>query len=104
MNNKNKEKLFIYGTLADPKIQKQVWGRITKTTPDILQGYKISEIEIEGEIYPLIIPSKFSEVNGWIIEITNKELEKIDEYESNSYKREKVTLKSGTIAWVYLKR
>lgn len=100
----NKEKLFVYGTLAYPEIQKRILGRITKTTSDVLQGYERSEIEIEGEIYLLIVPNKSGRVEGSVIEVTKDELKNIDEYETNAYKREFVVLDSGISAWVYVKR
>lgn len=98
-----KNKLFIYGTLADPKIQKEVWGRKIAGVCDILSGYKISEIEIDSEIYPLIIPSEAGKVDGLVIEVTDSELGKIDEYETSVYKRKRILLQSGTTAWVYIK-
>lgn len=99
----NKEKIFIYGTLANSEIQKEICGRIIKGTPDSLRGYKRSQIEIEGEIYPLIVSDANARVDGLVIEVTEEELEKIDEYETNAYKREKINLESGTSAWVYVK-
>ncbi|MDP3999023.1 MAG: gamma-glutamylcyclotransferase family protein [bacterium] len=96
-------KLFIYGTLINSEVQKNVLGRVIKTVPDELIGYRKSEIKIEDENYPLIIPDKKERVKGLVIEVTNYELKKIDEYESNSYKREEIILKSGISAWVYVK-
>ena len=99
MNNK----LFIYGTLMDSKIQKNVIGRIVNGIPDTLREYEKSEIEIEGEKYPIIIKNKNGIVEGLLIEMNDEELKNIDEYEGNEYKRIKVILKSGIIAWVYIK-
>jgi len=95
--------LFIYGTLRDPKIQKIVFGRITKGQRDSLEGYRESEIEIQGEVYPALIPSNGDFVGGLVIEITPTELVKIDEYETAAYIRTQVNLKSGRKAWVYKK-
>lgn len=97
-------KLFIYGTLANTEIQKEVLGRVIKGIPDVLRGYERSEIAIDGETYPLIIPSKAGKVDGLIIEVMNEELKKIDQYEADAYKREQVFLESGVSAWVYIKR
>ena len=100
----NREKIFIYGTLADPKVQQRVWGRITDGLSDMLKGYKRSQIEIEGEVYPLIISDSNSRVIGSVIEITERELKKADEYETDAYRREKIALESGISAWVYVKK
>ena len=100
----HREKIFIYGTLADPEVQQRVWGRTTDGLSDMLKGYKRSQIEIEGEVYPLIISDPNSRVSGSVIEITEHELRKADEYETDAYRREKVTLESGVSAWVYVKK
>ncbi len=98
------DRLFIYGTLADPEVQQNVLGRVTESAPDILRGYRKSEIEIGGEKYPLIIPDETEKVKGLVIEVTKDELAKIDEYETNAYKRVQVSLESGMSAWAYVKR
>ena len=97
------ESLFVYGTLKDPKVQKEVFGRPTDGRPDVLEGYSKSEIEIHGESYPILTPSDQGLVEGLVIEVTSEELEKIDEYETASYKRTRVDLKSGKQTWVYEK-
>lgn len=99
----DKEKLFIYGTLQDSDIQKKIFGRIIKGIENSLVDYKRSEIIIEGDSYPVIVPSVIGEVEGKVIELTSEELELVDKYETNAYKREQVILKSGISAWVYIK-
>jgi gamma-glutamylcyclotransferase (GGCT)/AIG2-like uncharacterized protein YtfP len=96
-------KLFIYGTLIDPEIQKSILGRIINGIPNILEGYEKSEIEIEGEKYPLTVQNKNEIVEGLVIDINDDELKKIDEYEGVEYKRIEIVLQSGISAWVYLK-
>jgi gamma-glutamylcyclotransferase (GGCT)/AIG2-like uncharacterized protein YtfP len=93
--------LFVYGTLRNTTVQKQVFGKKISGTPDILENFKKSKIEVGGEEYPIIIPSKGSSVEGLILPITAKELKLADEYETKSYRREKVVLKSGKTAWAY---
>lgn len=96
-------KLFIYGTLSDVDVQKKVWGRVTMGYLDSLGGFRKSEIEIEGEKYFVVIPDEKGEVKGLVIEVSDIELEKIDQYETDNYKRIKVVMKSGTLAWIYIK-
>jgi gamma-glutamylcyclotransferase (GGCT)/AIG2-like uncharacterized protein YtfP len=96
-------KLFIYGTLINPEIQKSILGRIINGIPNILEGYEKSEIEIDNKKYPIIIPNKNKTVNGFVIEISDDEFKKIDEYEGIEYKRIEVVLKSGMLAWAYVK-
>ncbi len=51
------EKLFVYGTLKKPKVQKFVFGRIAKSYSDILLDYTRSKIKID-KVYPIILPKK----------------------------------------------
>jgi len=95
-------KLFVYGTLKKPEVQKSVFGRIAKTSADILLGYTKSKIKID-KTYPIILPKKGSYIKGMVFLVSSKELKLIDEYETNSYRRQKVFLKSGESAWVYTK-
>jgi gamma-glutamylcyclotransferase (GGCT)/AIG2-like uncharacterized protein YtfP len=96
-------KLFIYGTLINPKIQKNIIGHIIDGIPDILKGYEKSVIEIDNEKYPIIIPDKNKMVNGFIIEVSDDELRKIDKYEGVEYKRTEIISQNGISAWVYKK-
>ena len=104
MKNLTKEKIFVYGTLSDPEVQKHVFGRVVSSVICVLDGYKRSKILIDGDIYPIIIPRKKGKVLGSIIEVTTSELKKIDKYETSAYRRKKVVLKNNLVAWVYVKR
>lgn len=98
------EKLFVYGTIVNPEIQKEILGRTVQGVSDILKGYEKSEVTIDGEIYPCIILNETGMTKGLLIEITDDELRKTDEYETDAYKRERIILKSGVHAWVYVRR
>ncbi len=99
------EKIFVYGTLQQPEVQIKVIGRVVKSTPDILLGFRKSTIEINSNIYPIIEEDSNSdeEINGLVLDIEEEDLKNLDEYETNAYRREKVTLKSGLLVWVYQK-
>ena len=100
---RDREKLFIYGTLQDPETQEIVFKRTIRNKNDTIAGYRKSEIIIDGVNYPIITPDHRSEVSGKVIEITSKELAAADQYETTIYKRIRVNLKSGQPAWVYVK-
>lgn len=102
-NKKKMENLFVYGTLKDPEVQERVFGRKTNGSSDILQGYKKSEVIINGKTYPAIVPNAKTITDGLVITVTPQELKLIDEYETAAYKRIAVRLKSGVSAWVYRK-
>ena len=97
------ENLFIYGTLMDPEVQKQVIGRTQKPTTDVLEGYRKLNITISDERYPIVVRHEEGKVDGQVIELTEQELKAVDEYETQSYRRVNVTLKSGKNAWVFVK-
>lgn len=99
------ENLFVYGTLKKPEIQKEVIGRVADLTEDSLKGYKQSTVYVRGENFTILINSKnrFDIVFGSVMEITGEELRKIDEYETDVFKRKMVVLNSGKEAWVYVK-
>ena len=81
--------------------------------PDALVGYKKGKIKIKvesvvnlsGEEEHVIISYSGNDsdvIEGTVLSITEDELERADEYETDDYKRIRVTLRSGKQAWVYV--
>ena len=98
-----KHLLFIYGTLQEIEVQKKVFGRMAKSNPDRLSGYKKEDIKTQdGGTYPIAIHNKGFFIDGSTIEVTDLELIMIDKYETNEYKRIVRILDSGRKAWVYV--
>ncbi|MBI2004336.1 gamma-glutamylcyclotransferase [Candidatus Pacearchaeota archaeon] len=99
------ENLFVYGLLKKPEIQKKILERVAEFSEDSIKGYKLSQINIENEIFPILINSKNPRdfVFGLVLEVSEEELKKIDKYEGDDYKRKKVILNSGRESWVYVK-
>ena len=96
------ELLFVYGSLRDQQVQSEIIGRIVEGTPDVLLGYGTSTITIENNVYPILVPVPDGIVEGEILKVSKDELDAIDVYESDEYRRVKVELKSGTEVWVYV--
>lgn len=107
------EKLFSYGTLRYEGVQFSTFGRKLNGSPDILNGYKLSQLQINdphvvatsGEaVHPILIATgnMTDEVNGIVFDVTSKELALADQYEVADYKRVNVKLLSGLCAWVYI--
>jgi gamma-glutamylcyclotransferase (GGCT)/AIG2-like uncharacterized protein YtfP len=97
--------LFVYGILLDPKRREEVIGRkMPYSEPDTLSGFAVDDVVIEGEHYPALVPRVSSMVHGSIVMIHEEELRILDEYETDAYKRDIVTLMSGKEAWVFVKR
>ena len=95
------EQIFTYGTLGEPAVQKKIFGRIIESKKDVLEGYEMSKIKIEN-IYPIIVEKADSSIEGLVISVTSRELKLADIYETKEYQREKLVLKSGKKAWVYI--
>jgi gamma-glutamylcyclotransferase (GGCT)/AIG2-like uncharacterized protein YtfP len=105
--------LFSYGTLQKEKVQLKLFGRIFHGSPDTLNGYKISEIEIKDETFlskgeeklqltAIVSKDRNDQIKGTVFEITEQELLLADQYEPANYKRIKIVLASGKEAWIYV--
>lgn len=95
------EHIFVYGTLYDPDVQQRVIGRLVGGKPDTLDGWYKSQITLGDGTYPIIIPNAGTSVEGHVLEVTEEELLRMDIYETNSYNRRRVKLRSGLETWVY---
>ncbi|WP_026783437.1 gamma-glutamylcyclotransferase family protein [Pleomorphomonas koreensis] len=106
--------LFSYGTLQLKSVQLANFGRELKGRPDAMVGWRRDLVEItdpevlrqSGETHHPIVSESgdaADEVPGVVFEITPDELVAADGYEVADYKRVLVTLKSGAVAWVYVK-
>ncbi|WP_426484235.1 gamma-glutamylcyclotransferase family protein [Flavobacterium sp. 2] len=102
------EQLFSYGTLRSKQIQMQVFNKVLTGTADQLLGYKLKSLQIEEEFgmadYVVAVASENPSeiIHGIVFNVTLADLAKVDLFESNAYKRVQVTLKSGTVAWIYM--
>lgn len=100
--------LFSYGTLQNPKIQKNLFGRTLIGKHDKLKGFELRSIRIPDEAeateYPIIyISENNSEViNGVVFKIMKTEIYVVDEYEGEFYRRIQATLESGKSAMIYV--
>lgn len=106
------EKLFSYGTLQLPEVQRSLFGRLLNGQVDQLPGYTIKDLKINDraviqksgtEIHPILVPSGKSEnvVSGMVFELTKDELKRADEYEVDDYERVLSRMISGAKAWIY---
>lgn len=93
--------VFAYGTLLLPGVQEMVIGRQIEGKPDRLAGHRKSSVRDGETSYPNIVSADGEHVDGYILEVSQDELARMDMYEGGIYTRLKVTLESGTKAWVY---
>ena len=97
--------LFVYGTLATGETLKNILSRDVPGIPATLDGYDGSKmVTIENESYPAAEKNIECSIQGLLIEVTSEELEKLDVYETDAYKRKEVELTDGKKAWVYLNK
>ena len=97
--------LFVYGTLAIGETLKNILDRDVPGISATLDGYDGSKmVIIESESYPAAEKNIECSIQGLLIEVTSEELQKLDVYETDAYKRKEVELTSGKKAWVYLNK
>ena len=97
--------LFVYGTLATGETLKNILSRDVPGILATLDGYDGSKmVTIENESYPAAEKNIECSIQGLLIELTPEELEKLDVYETDAYKRKEVELTNGKKAWVYLNK
>lgn len=99
----HKEKLFAYGTLKDGDIRKALFGGQPAGSPDALEGFAKTTTAFGGAVYPNIVPADEGVVEGELMEIDAETLARIDGYETGAYARKKMRLRSGALAWVYIR-
>lgn len=104
--------LFSYGTLQLETVQLGQFGRLLEGRDDVLHGYIVTEIQIRDpavldasgiETHLALVPGEGPPIAGKVFDLTAKELDAADVYESENYVRAWVPLASGTHAWVYVK-
>lgn len=107
------ELLFSYGTLQNPDVQLDTFGRLVAAEDDALPGYTVDYAEIEDHrvvdlsglsVHPIVraTGNALDKVTGKVLRITEDELDAADEYEVAQYRRVRVQLQSRRTAWVYV--
>ena len=105
-------RLFAYGTLQQPTVQRALFGRTLDGRPDELVGFVRGEVLVGDARYASASgPARHAIVHrtgrdddgvaGTLLELTDEELAHADAYEPADYERVAATLASGAEAWVY---
>jgi gamma-glutamylcyclotransferase (GGCT)/AIG2-like uncharacterized protein YtfP len=90
------------------------FGRLLEGSDDAMPGHRTEMHEITDpdvlrtsgqRFHPMVVASNdpSDEVPGKVFRVSAAELAAADGYEVEEYKRVEVTLKSGIVAWVYVK-
>jgi hypothetical protein len=105
-------RVFTYGTLQDPAVQRSVFGRLVPSEADSMPGFRLDYVTIVDpaviaasgtDRHRILRPSTAADViDGACLQLTDDELAAADRYEVDDYVRVQVTLSSGRQAWVYV--
>lgn len=79
-------RVFSYGTLQDPNVQKILTNRFWRGFPAQIKGWKVIELYLTSGTYPCLIPG-VDLIDGFVFELTEDELLLVDAYEGESYQR-----------------
>ncbi len=93
--------IFVYGTLKDEQIRKMVLGYDVPAEEDVLENYEVVPHSV-FLIYPTIKKAKGKGTDGYVFDVQEESIPKLDRYESGLYKKIEVILQSGTVALSYI--
>lgn len=107
-------RLFTYGTLRDPAVQRRLFGRLVQGVPDAIPGFRLGTVTIRdeaaiatsGTAIHLVVDETgdaADRVDGIVLHLTPAELAAADAYETADYRRVTVILASGAEAFLYAK-
>jgi gamma-glutamylcyclotransferase (GGCT)/AIG2-like uncharacterized protein YtfP len=105
MKDEGGDNLFVYGTLRDDEVVRQVTGRTFPKGDGTLAGYRRVGAS-PGFPYPYLVAQEGEVIQGTVLRGVDPEgLARLDAYEGACYERRRVavTLEQGTCsAWVYV--
>mmetsp|Transcript_6172 Transcript_6172/g.15277 ORF Transcript_6172/g.15277 Transcript_6172/m.15277 type:complete len:139 (-) Transcript_6172:306-722(-) len=87
------KKLFVYGTLLSDAVSERILGRVPSRTDAVLPNYAM--YSVKRKVYPAVLESYGSSVEGACIEVAEQEVELLDIYEGEEYKREEVSCETS---------
>ncbi len=104
------ERLFSYGTLQQPDVQRELFGRTLDGEADAIIGFVLEDIILDDPSAPdgkwkhfiaVRSANDADRIAGTAVMLTPSELAAADRYEPDPYVRIETTLASGKRAWVY---
>ncbi|BDV31195.1 gamma-glutamylcyclotransferase family protein [Microbacterium terricola] len=113
MNAPADQLLFSYGVFLDPEVQRTTFGRVVESEPATLSGYTADYVEITdarfADLSGLTMHPRLratgnprDKVTGRVLQVTDAELDAIDQLQVTMFRRAQVTLADGSDAWIYV--
>lgn len=91
-------KLFVYGSLMEPRVMAAVAGRAPTPIPARLPHH--GRFEVVGEAYPGMVPERGGEVSGILYRnLSPVEMRRLDIFEGRFYTRRRICVESGAGVW-----
>ncbi|SFF50638.1 Uncharacterized conserved protein YtfP, gamma-glutamylcyclotransferase (GGCT)/AIG2-like family [Fontimonas thermophila] len=78
-------RLFVYGSLLVGPVACAVLGRTPAYRPAVLDGYR--RCSLRGQRFPGLLPDPAAQTPGALIEVSPRELRRLDRYEDDFYLR-----------------
>lgn len=83
-------RVFVYGTLLDAGVRRQVTGRALSGCTAVLPGYR--RYRLRQRCYPAIVAEPGATVSGLLLNVDPPRLAALDRYEDPCYERHTVTV------------
>jgi len=93
--------IFVYGSLLDSRQRDFILKRKVSGDSDVLMNYMKMPHPV-FKIYPTIKPKEGKKVLGETFKVSDKDITRLDTYETSYYKKIEVTLSSGKKALAYI--
>ena len=96
-------RLFVYGTLLVPDIQRRVLGRELAGQTASASGYECRQLA--DTPYPIAVAAPEAILKGMLVDVHAKEWPILDDYEGSCYQRRVISAQVGSEteeAWCYL--
>lgn len=95
-------KLFSYGTIQNPAVQVELFGKELDFTIDSINGYKVvNDLLIEDIVYPRLAIQTDGIIQGRVYDLSPEQLAILDEYETDAYRRALMKTTTGCEVQVY---
>ena len=94
-------KLFVYGSLLDDKIRERVLNKQINGVEDELRGFRVDNHSFLTS-FPSVYRDKDEIAKGKVFEVDEKDIKRLDTYETQFYRRIKVKTMNGIECETYM--